>query len=485
MIKAPVTLATFLAICAIASPAQAADSVEDRIARVENGLVGKYMIKGKPVAPSKIAERMATMKVPGLSVAVINNGAIEWARGYGVVEAGGKQAVTTDTLFQAASISKPVAAMGALRLVEQGTLSLDQDINAKLTTWKIPAGAQTAEAPVTLRNLLNHSAGTTVHGFRGYAAGEEVPSVLQLLDGAKPANSAPVRVERKPGEGWKYSGGGISIAQLAMSSAAGKAFAPLMKDSVLDPVGMKNSTFEQPLPASLHAAAASGHNNKGEPIKGKWHTYPEQAAAGLWTTPSDLARFALELQNASAGKSNKVISKAMAAQMLTRLKGTYGLGIDVGNAQGMPTFSHGGSNAGFRTMMFAFTSTGQGAVVMTNGDNGGALTGDVLRSIAAVYGWTDWRVTEKEMAKVDSKMYANYAGNYEIDGKPVSVLHEGERLLVSAPMMGLERMELYPASETTYFDLVGDATYAFEKDEAGKFDFVIKLGSTRRAKRVP
>lgn len=485
MINSPVRLSTALALCTIFSQALAADTVEKRIARVENGLVQKFEIEGRPQLASKLSERMAALKVPGVSVAVINNGAIEWARGYGVVEAGSKRPVTAETLFQAASISKPVAALGALHLVEKGVLSLDEDVNAKLSTWKVPVGAQTAEAPVTLRNLLNHSAGTTVHGFRGYAAGEDVPSLLQLLDGAKPANSAPVRVERKPGDGWKYSGGGTSIAQLVMSNAAGKPFAPLMKDTVLDVLGMKHSTFEQPLPPALHASAATAHDSKGEPIKGKWHTYPEQAAAGLWTTPSDLARFAIELQNASAGISNKVISKAMATQMLTRLKGTYGLGIGVDNAQGLPTFSHGGSNAGFRTMMFAFTTTGQGAVVMTNGDRGGDLTGDILRSIAAAYDWKDWHVTKKAIAKVDAKIYANYAGKYQLDGMPISVTHEGERIFISAPVMGPDRVEIYPSSETVFFDLTGSAEYQFEKDEAGKFNLTIQAGRTMKAKRVP
>jgi CubicO group peptidase (beta-lactamase class C family) len=184
-----------------------------------------------------------------------------------------------------------------------------------------------------------------VHGFRGYAAGESVPTLVQLLDGAKPANSGAVRVEVKPGQKWTYSGGGFSIGQLVMTTAAAKPFDRLMTDIVLGPLDMKHSTFAQPLPAALHGMAATGHDSAGKPIKGKWHTYPEQAAAGLWTTPSDLARFAIELQQASAGKSDKVISQAMATQMLTRLKGSYGLGIEVDDVGGEPSFSHGGSNS--------------------------------------------------------------------------------------------------------------------------------------------
>ena len=479
-----VGLSAAFALLLSSGPAHAADPLAERIAKVESGLVPGSVIKGRPVPTATIAARMAELKVPGVSVAVINKGAIEWARGYGTAEAGSERAVTPATLFQAASISKPVAALGALRLVEQGTLSLDEDVNLKLSGWKVPPGAQSAAAPVTLRSLLNHSAGTTVHGFRGYAAGESVPTLLQLLDGDKPANSAPVRVATIPGAAWKYSGGGFSIAQLLMTSASSKAFAPLMQETVLTPLGMQHSTFAQPLPPALHAAAATGHDARGQPISGKWHTHPEQAAAGLWTTPSDLARFAIELQQASAGASNKVISQAMARQMLTRLKGQFGLGIEVDKADALPTFSHGGANAGFRTSLFAFTTTGQGAVIMTNGDAGSALAGDIMRSIAKAYGWNDWKVTEKAMATVDPALYSAYAGNYQLDGMTIVVTREGERLFIAAPPLGPERREIFPSSASTFFNLQDGMQFSFEQAGTG-FDLVVLGGKPRRAKRAP
>ncbi len=484
MIPISVRLAAVAALIAPFSTVLAADTVADRISRVENGLVGSTVIKGRPIVKSTMAQRMAALRVPGASVAVINNGAIEWARGYGVAEAGSTRVVTPDTLFQAASISKPVAALGALHLAEKGAFSLDEDVNKKLTTWKVPAGAQTAESPVTMSNLLNHSAGTTVHGFRGYAAGEPVPTLVELLDGAKPANSAPVRVANKPGEEWKYSGGGTSIAQLVMTTTSGKAFAPLMADVVLTPLGMKHSTFAQPLPAAFHAAAATAHDSNGKPIAGKWHTYPEQAAAGLWTTPSDLARFAIELQQAHAGKSSKVVSPALARRMLTKLKGTYGLGINTGETDGVATFSHGGSNAGFRAMLFALTSNGQGAVVMTNADAGGALADDIMRSIAAEYQWKDYRVTEKAVAQVSAKTLAQYAGSYEVGPVKLTVTQDGERLFIAAPPMGPDAVEVFPSAQTEFFTLSNPMEFAFEPNESGKFDLVIKGKPVRRAVRV-
>lgn len=477
-------LSSSLALLVLCSPALAADSLEQRIARVEQGLRSGVAIKGQPAQTFTLTDRMAALKVPGVSVAVMNGGVVEWARGYGLAQAGTLTPVTPETLFQAASISKPVAAMGALRMVELGKLALDEDVNLALKAWKLPAGPHSDGQPVTLRRLLNHSAGTSVHGFRGYASGEAVPTLLELLDGASPANSAAVRVTSAPGAQWRYSGGGFSIVQLLMTEASGKPFAPLMKESVLDPIGMKNSTYEQPLPATLHAQAATGHDARGVPVKGKWHTYPEQAAAGLWTTPTDLARFALELHNASAGKSNKVLSKSMAAQMLTRLKGEFGLGITVGGTPEAPSFSHGGSNEGFKTMLFAFTSSGQGAVVMTNGDAGAALGPEILRSVSAEYGWSDFKVSERTVAAVAPELLARYAGTYQMDSVSFIVTAVGTRLFVQAAPIGPEKMELFASSPNSFFNLRDKAEFSFEADATGALELVVKAGRTMRAKKV-
>ncbi|MEK7832245.1 MAG: serine hydrolase domain-containing protein [Acidobacteriota bacterium] len=274
---------------------QSKPSVAERIASVESGLLPAVVIKDQTTAMT-IADRMKHYKVPGVSVAVINDGKIEWAKGYGVTEAGGGSTpVTSDTMFQAASISKPVAAMGMLALVEKGLLTLDEDVNVKLKSWKVPDNDFTKEQKVTLRRLASHSAGLTVHGFRGYAAGEAVPTTVQILDGQKPANSAAVRVDVLPGSKWRYSGGGITVMQLLMTEAAGKPFPALMQESVLGKIGMNNSTYEQPLPADKTAKAAMGHRANGEIVKGKFHAYPEMAAAGLWTRSRMccLARLAL------------------------------------------------------------------------------------------------------------------------------------------------------------------------------------------------
>lgn len=462
----------FVAHALAAEPPAPVDSNQARITRIENGLLPAVVMKGAAHPRMTLAARMAHYKVPGVSVAVINNGAIEWARGFGVSDAESKSPVTPDTLFQAASISKPVAAMAALSLVEKGTLNLDDDVNLKLKSWKVPENEFTKEDKVTLRRLLNHSAGITGHGFRGYAAGQPVPSILEVLDGRQPpANSAAIRVDTKPGTKWRYSGGGYLIAQLLVMDVTSKQFPQFLKETVLDKLAMSRSTYEQPLPNDRVAQAASAHERNGEAVKGRWHTYPEMAAAGLWTTPSDVARFAIEIQSSLAGKSNKVLSTAMTSQMLQLPKpqlAPYGLGLEVQGEGRSASFGHGGANNGFRCQMFAYRETGQGAVVMTNGEAGDPLVDEVLRSIAAEYGWPDYRVRERELAKVDPRIYESFAGAYQTKNTLLNVMADGGRLFVQAAPLGSERIELLPESDTKYFITIADMTFTFVRDESGK-----------------
>ncbi len=448
----------------VAAVPQGEGAVRERVQHVENGLLPAVVIKGQ-TAPMKIADRMAHYKTPGVSVAVINNGKIEWVKAYGVVEAGGAELVTPGTRFQAASISKPVAAMGALALVEQGKLSLDEDVNAKLKSWKVPENDFTKEQKVTLRRLVTHSAGLTVHGFRGYAADESVPTLPQALDGQKPANSAAIRVDILPGSRWRYSGGGYNVMQQLMTDVAGKPFPELMRELALDKIGMKHSAYEQPLTKTGAAQAAVGHRSNGEVVKGKSHTYPEMAAAGLWTTPSDLALFAIELQKSKAGKSNKVLSQAMTNQMLTKQIENWGLGVSLGGEGAAATFSHGGANEGFRCQLFAYAETGQGAVVMTNSDAGGALASEVLRGIAREYGWPDFKPTERTVVKVNPEIFKAYAGEYDTLNGKLTITVENNKLYFQPP--GGQKTELYPSSETEYFIAVDNLRIVFVKDEQG------------------
>lgn len=457
------------------------EAVAARIARVEQGLLPGIVITGRPLPTSTLAERMATLKTPGVSVAVINDGVIEWAKGYGVTEAGTSTAVTPRTLFQAASISKPIAAAAALKLVDQGTLSLDEPVNARLPGWKVPDNEFTAREKVTLRRLLNHSAGLTVHGFGGYPAGAPVPTTIQVLDGQTPANSGPVRVDIVPGSLWRYSGGGYTVVQQLLTDVTGKPFPALLSELVLRPLGMNDSSYDQPLPTERQPAAASGHRSNGTLIPGRFHTYPEMAAAGLWTTPTDLAKFLIAIRQAAQGTPT-VLSPDMARQMITGLSGGYGLGLSLQGAGPNASFGHGGSNAGFKCQMTVHVASGRGAVVMTNGDQGGRLAAEVLRAIAREYDWPSFRPIEKATVQVDRTLLAPLAGRYELrPGRTLVVALEGDTLFV---IDGQQRIELFPQSPTKFFELVESSEIEFVAGADAKPSHML-IGGQLKAMRLP
>lgn len=328
--------------------------------------------------------------VPGVSVAVFRNFEIEWARGYGVANVDAGTPVDTLTLFQAASISKPVAALAVMRLVREGRLDLDRNVNEYLTSWKLPENELTKAKPVTLRAILSHTAGLNVGGFKGYEAGAPVPTVPQLLDGKPPANSEAVRVTKPVGEKFEYSGGGTTIMQQLLVDVLQMPFPEIMRRYSLDPAGMRFSTYEQPLPARLAPFASVGHE-KGAVIKGGRHTYPEMAAAGLTTTASDLARFGIAIQKARLGFENGLLSQELANAMVTPvLPDSFGLGFESFRKDDAEKkyFGHTGGNVGYRCWLLVTKSGGNGVVILTNGDEWKAVQ-DIALRIAADYGWAE------------------------------------------------------------------------------------------------
>lgn len=369
----------------LAGTAHAAPSAADlaAIAVMESRVAPPGSAEGKP-----LAARMAELKVPGVSIAFIEDGKVKWTRTYGLSDASAARGVTPDTLFQAASMSKAVAAAGALRLVQQGRLDLDGDVNARLKSWQVPASSYTAVEKVTLRRLLSHTAGLTVSGFPGYAAGKPIPGDVQMLDGKPPANTPAVRSFEPPGAAYAYSGGGYTVAQLLMVEAGGQPFPTLLDRLVLRPAGMRSSTFIQPLPSALVGKAASGHNVKGDVIPGRRNTYPEYAAAGLWTTPSDYGRFLIALQNAYVGRPRAILRQDTARAMLTPVSSGYALGMIVEPRGQRLAIQHSGGNEGFQCQSFAFLDgSRQGVVVMTNGNGGWRLAREVLAAVETAYGW--------------------------------------------------------------------------------------------------
>ncbi|HYN81790.1 MAG TPA: serine hydrolase domain-containing protein [Gemmatimonadaceae bacterium] len=336
-----------------------------------------------------LAELMQRARVPGVSIAVIKDYRIHWAKGYGVADVETGRLIDTGTVFQAASISKPVFAMTVVKLAQDGKVSLDGDVNALLKSWRVPTSEHTRGQVVTLRSLLSHTSGADDgFGFPGYNPDEPRPTLVQILNGEKPSNVGPVTFARSPYSGAKYSGGAFTVAQLAIVEFIGRPLADFTHELLLGAIGMSRSSFEQPISETLAANAASAHNGAGRRNVAPWHIYPEQAAAGLWTTPGDLARFAIEVQRAIRGPKGAILTQTSAREMLMPI-GTGGYAVGLGIAQRGQGwyFSHGGSNWGFQCLLVAHVRKGYGVVIMTNGDGGGQLLSEIEGRVAAAYGW--------------------------------------------------------------------------------------------------
>lgn len=336
-----------------------------------------------------VAELMERFEVPGVSVAVIDNFNIHWAKGYGISDVETGMAVDTATMFQAASISKPVAAMATVRAAQDGLFSLDDDINDILKSWSLDGGGFTEEQPVTPRGLTSHTSGLgDGFGFPGYAPGMPLPTTVQIIEGHELSNVGPVFMEREPLTFYEYSGGGVTLMELALSEVRGMPFEELMSTYVLDPIGMSRSSYEQPISAENDLGAARAHDAEGQSKGAKWHVYPELAAAGLWTTPSDLARFAIDVQKTVRGGDGAVLNSRLVGEMLRPVGvGPYAVGFSISRMGEGWYFGHGGSNWGFRARLLAHTAKGYGFVIMTNADSGGGLIEEMSRRIQNAYSW--------------------------------------------------------------------------------------------------
>jgi CubicO group peptidase (beta-lactamase class C family)/predicted transcriptional regulator YdeE len=368
------------------SIADAGNDAGTRLKRVEATAVELPSASAEAPLRLNLAELMKTYNVPGLSIAVIENYKIVDAKAYGVIAPGSTTPVTTRTLFQAGSISKPVAATGALYLVEHGKLALDENVNDKLKTWKVPENEFTKTEKVTLRRLMSHTAGLTIHGFPGYDVDAPLPTLVQIFNGEKPANTQPIRVDTVPGTVERYSGGGVTIEQQMVIDVTGKAFPVFMRETVLDKIGMSDSSYKQPLPANRAAMTAGGTYADGKAVHGKWHVYPEMAAAGLWTTPTDLAKFAIEIALSKKGQSNRVLSQKMTQEMLTPVKEAAGLGFFM-EKDNPGQFGHNGADEGFQAVLTMNADTGNGVAMMADSDNGISVMNWVLRRVVKEYSW--------------------------------------------------------------------------------------------------
>ncbi|MGN7866359.1 serine hydrolase [Chryseobacterium sp. 22458] len=464
-------IAIVLGILGNSVSAQTTSDTDREIAQVESGLMPVTRFEGESLWT--LASRMKHYNVPGVSIAVIKNSKIIWSKTYGLADVESKIPVNSRTLFQAASMSKPVSVYAALSIVEKRKLDPDADMNTYLTSWKIPENQFTKDKKVSLKNIVSHTAGFTVSGFPGYEPGKSVPTLIQVLNGRNPANTSPVIVDQVPGKSFRYAGGGYCVMQQMLIDIEKKDFPTIMKENVLQPLNMKNSTFVQPLPESHVKWAATAYNMEGKRVQGRYHTYPEMAAAGLWTTAEDLAGFVIDIQNTLGNKSTNIVSQKTAEEFTSPFFDKFeGLGIFLENRKGETYFTHGGWNEGFSSKFIASKTSGDGVVVLTN-TNKPDFIEELVRSVAAVYQWPGYTNPVNKILPLKEEDFRHSIGRYRFNNYGLyRVYREKGKLMMS--INDIENpVELIKVGENAYTTRNWDYRSEFVKNpETGKMELV-------------
>jgi CubicO group peptidase (beta-lactamase class C family) len=446
-----------------------------RIAGVEHGLMRAAYLKGLKSEKLTLAERMRFYQVPGVSLAVIDKNAIEWSRTYGEKDIQTHQALTSDTVFQAGAFSQMMTAAAVLRLAGEGKLNLEADIGTLLESWRLPPSSESGAKPkITLRALLTHSANVSDHVFLGYAQGEPLPTLPQILDGEPPSNGGPAWVPGRKSSvlRTRYSEPGYMLAEQALTDAGGTPFPELMDTSVLGPLGLKNSTFAVPLPDAFRARAATGHVREGQPVTGLWKNYPEAAAKGLWTTPADFAAFVLDLLRAAAGAPGKILSPEAARTMLSAQVESYGYGFVVEGKGDDLLFDLRGKTHGYACFMAVYPAKGQGAVIMTNSDNGFLLIQEIMAGLSEAYGWAHFRPEEKSVLRLDPGAYGEFVGTYEVNpGYRLEVTHEDYYLVIKPT--GQAVTKFYAEGQSLFYATDPYVRIQFLRNKAGDVEGLV------------
>jgi CubicO group peptidase (beta-lactamase class C family) len=457
-----VCLFVSMAMTSCAQSTPYSKETEEKIRQVETNLAG--WIQTQDQEKWTLKDRMTKYDIPAVSVAVIKDYKVEWAKAYGLADKEKNIPATVNTLFQAASLSKSVNAVGLLRLAQDKKIDLHTDINTYLSSWKFPYDSVSKNKKITVANLLSHTAGLTVHGFPGYKNRTTLPTVVQVLDGKSPANTKAVRSQFEPGLRSQYSGGGTTISQLIVADITRQAYDIYMEEKVLKPMGMTSSSYTQPPKEDKNAVLATAYRGNGKAIENNYHVYPEQAPAGLWTNPSDMARFIIETQLSYQGKSNKVLSREMTQFMLTPyIDKSAAMGVFIDTRGTDKYFQHGGANEGFRCQYFGSVENGNGVVVMVNSDNGSILS-EIINSVAIVYGWKDfYKPVIKKLVVVADSVLVQYTGQYELGPQfIITITKEGSQLKAQAT--GQPSVDLFPETENKFFLKVLDAQVEFARE---------------------
>lgn len=438
--------------------------VENRIKKVENGLMS--WVQTQDTLKWSLKERMAFFNVLGVSVAVINDYKIEWAKGYGWADTSENCPVTTQTLFQAASISKSLNGIGVLKLVQEKKLDLNSDINDYLKSWKFPYDSLSNNKKITVANLLSHTAGLNIHGFPGYTKYDSIPSIIDILDGKKPSNTKAVRSQFEPGLKFQYSGGGVLISQLVIMDITNQPYDEYMLQNVLKPLGMTSSFFTQPPSEEKKQLLSTAYHSNGDKVTGKYHIYPEQAAAGLWTNPVDLCKYIIETQLSYQNKSNKVLSREMTRLRLTPyLDGSSALGVFIRERGSEKYFQHSGGNVGFGCIYYGTFNNGKGVVIMTNSDNR-AILEEIANSVSRVYQWKDfYKPVFKKVIELPDSVLSSYIGKYMLEKEPVIISKDNGKPFLKYKN---KKYKIFFTSTDEFFMPELEGNNKFLKDAQGK-----------------
>lgn len=417
-----------------------------RLERIEGGLLPPILLAGVKPEPMSLSDRIEHYQVPGLSVAVVDAFEPVWTRAYGVARVGTTSPITPDTLFQAGSVAKTVAALLTLKLVDEGQLALDSSANDALKTWKLPDRTEAGPEPVRIRHLLSHSAGLSRITFPFFEPGETLPTLRQSLDGEAPARNPAVTRETPPGREADYSNSAFAVLEQLLVDATGRPIDTLARRELFEPLGMASSSLSQALSAPLFERAAFGHLADGKALEGKGLILPTVAVGGLWTTPADLGRLLVGILRAYRGDSNAFLSRALAREMVQRQVDGQGLGVSVEGEGSERYFSQSGGTVGFLSHIVANPETGQGAAVMLNGGRGSmGLIHELLRAIAVEYGWPGY-VVRRAAISLKPGAFARHEGCYEF-ARPAGVrmrIHSEDGRYLRG------RTEMLPVSETVF-----------------------------------
>ena len=452
--------------------------VMKRIEQVENNLISWVKLDGQK--NWSIHDRMKELNVNGLSIAVISGYKIDWVKSYGYADTTFSQRVTDSTLFQVASIGKTVNAMAQLQLAENGYTELDSDINNYLSSWKFPYDSASKGKIISLRNILSHTAGLSVHGFDGYKKGISLPSLIQILDGQPPSNSPPVRSLFEPGLKFEYSGGGYEISELMLEDITGQSYPAYVHQNIFAQLGMTNTFFMQEPGFNSENRLATAYRFDGADIGSKYHVYPENACgAGLLSTAEDIAKLVIEIELSLEGRSNKILSKEMTRKMLVTFF-EYGKVPDNGPNIALGTFieergkkryfQHSGLNEGFSSQYYGSFEDGNGVVILMNSDFT-EFAAEIVNSVATVYGWGDfYPFVPKQIISVSDAVLEKYTGSYQFENAPEGpeIIREDGSLFLVPPNSPV-KWKMYFTAENEFFMLDAKwVTQQFFSDESGR-----------------